>query len=70
MNANRLKKVAPGVPAIKQGIVAGHPISWNPDDARFYVHATGVMDGTEVLGTFVELRNANQFARKLAKEGR
>lgn len=67
---HRLTKLADGTPAIDQGEVEGHPITWNPDVEKFHVHALGVTDGTEVLGTFARLANATHHARKLAKEGR
>lgn len=48
-----------GEPAVTQPTVNGHPMSWNPDDGRFYVHGA---DG-EVMATFRDWRNAVRFAR-------
>lgn len=55
---------APGLLAVDQAIVNGKPLTWNPDDSRFYVHAQGTLDGTAVLGTFKEFRNAVQYAKR------
>lgn len=59
-----LKLGASGDPLVDQGLVHGMPASWNPDDNRFYIHARGTVDGTNVLGTFSLWRNAVQFARR------
>jgi hypothetical protein len=66
---HRLKTGPDGEPAIDQGLVHGLPCTFNPDDGRFYVHAPGTTDGTNVLGTFKDWRNAVQFARRSAGEG-
>lgn len=57
-------------PTIDQGVVHGLPATWNPDDGRFYIHAAGTTDGTNVLGRFKHWRNAVYFAKlKAAKLG-
>jgi len=51
-------------PLVDQGHVHGLPVSWNPDDDRFYVHKIGTTDGTNVLAIFKSWHNAVQFARR------
>ena len=58
------KRHANGLIAVDQGIVHNHPVSYNPDDGKFYIHEPGVTDGTGVLATFKDWRNAVQFARR------
>lgn len=69
MATNRFpcKRGANGEPLVDQGHVHGLPVSWNPDDDRFYVHKIGTTDGTNVLGTFSAWRNAVQYARRVTK---
>jgi hypothetical protein len=62
--AFRCKFGANQEPLVDQGHVHGLPVSWNPDDDRFYVHKIGTTDGTNVLATFKSWRNAVQFARR------
>ena len=50
---------ATGEPFVNQPDENGHPMSWNPDDNRWYVHNT---DG-DVIATFADRRNAIQYAR-------
>ena len=64
MTRYRLKRHPGNEICVDQGIVHGHPASYNPDDDRFYIHEPGVTDGTGVLGTFRDWRNAVQFARR------
>ena len=45
------------VPLVTQLPVNGHPVSYNPDDEMFYVHAPGTTDGSNVVGKFRQLRN-------------
>lgn len=54
----------PGELAVDQAVINGKPLTWNPDDGRFYVHAPETVNGTNVLGTFKEFRNAVYFARR------
>ena len=62
---NYYKKRHPnGLICVNQGIVHGHPASYNPDDGKFYIHEPGSTDGTGVLATFKDWRNAVQFARR------
>jgi len=49
-------------PAIVQPCVNGWPISWNPDDGRWYVEVPGA-SGIAVA-TFKDRRNAMQYARQ------
>lgn len=51
-------------PDVDQGTVHGLPVTWNPDDSKFYVHKAGTTDGTNVLGMFKSWTNAVQFARR------
>ena len=62
----RLKTHPNGEPMVEQGLVHGSPATFNPDDNRFYIHAPGTMDGTNVLATFADWRNAVQYARRRA----
>lgn len=57
------KRNADGEPLIEQGLVHGKRVTWNPDDALFYVHAPR----NETLGRFKEWRNTVQYARRLSK---
>lgn len=59
----RPKRLPSGRFEVDQGEVNGYPISFNPDDQRFYVHEKGTTDGTATLATFKEVRNAVQYAR-------
>jgi hypothetical protein len=73
MKMTKLVRDAGGQVAIDQGEHHGHPITYNPDDERFYVHRPGTTNGTEILGGFSGSRgfsNALQFARRKAKEAR
>jgi hypothetical protein len=65
-----VKRDPDGQPAINQGEVHGHPVTFNPDDGRFYIHAPGTTDGTNVLSAQREFRNAVQFARRQAAAGK
>jgi len=56
-----------GEPAVDQSIVHGFPVTFNPDDGQFYVHARGTDDGTNVLVTRRDWRNIVQCARRLAE---
>ena len=47
--------------AVEQESVNGWDISYNPDDARFYVHRPDA-EGT-IEKTYNTLRNARQYAR-------
>ena len=51
-------------PYIDQGLVHGLPVTWNPDDEKFHVHATGIEDGTQVLGRFTSWNNTVAFAQR------
>ena len=53
-------------PLVDQGLVHGLPATWNPDDGKFYIHATGTEDGTNVLGRFKHWPNAVAFAKRKA----
>lgn len=53
-------------PFICQGEVHGFPATWNPDDGKFYLHAKGTTDGTNVLGTFRHWGNFTAFAKRKA----
>ena len=61
------KRDSDGLLCIKQGIVHGYPVTYNPDVGRFYVHKINTTNGTNVLATFKDWRNAVQFARNLFK---
>lgn len=67
VSSHRCRMAPNGDPYVDQGHVHGLPVSWNPDDDRFYVHKIGTTDGTNVLGTFSSWRNAVQFARRKAQ---
>lgn len=58
----------PDLFAVDQGVVHHHPVTFNPDDDRFYVHTPGTTDGTNVLGRFKDFRNAVQYARRRAEK--
>ena len=68
MNPTRysVKRMPCGEPDIDQGLVHGFPVTFNPDDQRFYLHAPGTTDGTNVLSTKREFRNIVQEARRRA----
>ena len=53
-------------PLIDQGVVHGFPATWNPDDGKFYLHAVGTIDGTNVLGRFKRWGNFTAFAKRKA----
>lgn len=58
--------------AVEQPEVFGFPVTYNPDDERFYLHAVGALDGSRVLGTFAGPRawaNLIQFAKRKRKDG-
>ena len=61
-----VKRDADNYPLVDQGAVHGLPTTWNPDNARYYIHAAGTQDGTQVLGTFKHWRNAVAFAKRKA----
>ena len=69
MARHYVKRHPGGEPCVHQGIVHGHPATYNPDDGGFYIHEPGTVDGTEVLGTLKDWRNAVQFARRRALAG-
>ena len=48
----RVRKNASGEYEVDQGDVYGFPVTYNPDDDRFYLHQEGTVDGTAVLGTW------------------
>ena len=56
-----LRLEADGRIAIQQETVNGWPISWNPDDGRFYVH--NLDEDQTTAGTFTLLRNARYWAK-------
>lgn len=60
----RLTRDRNGDPVVDQGLIHDYPITFNPDDELFYVHAPDTTDGTNVLGRFKDWRNAVQFARR------
>lgn len=62
-----VRRNARGEPTVDQGTVHGFPVTYNPDTNRYCVHAIGATDGTGVLKDFSDLRNAVQFARRLAR---
>lgn len=64
MTGHRLKRTRSGEPEVEQGVVHGHPCTFNPDDELFYVHAPETTDGSNVLGRFKDWANAVQFARQ------
>lgn len=53
-----LIKDSRGEPAVIQDPINGFELSWNPDDARFYVEKAG-----ETKATFNAWRNAVYFAK-------
>ena len=58
-----------GLIAVRQHPVAGFPISYNPDDSRFYLHDTDEDETT--IATFAGDRkgfhNVRFYARQVAK---
>lgn len=48
-------------PSVVQPCVNGWPISWNPDDGRWYVEAPDTP--VVAVATFKDRRNAMQYAR-------
>lgn len=52
-----IRRTAAGEPCIDQHEINGWCITWNPDDARYYVQRG------EATATFKEFRNAVQYAR-------
>ena len=65
---HRVRKDANGVPCVDQGEIHGFPVTYNPDDDRFYIHEPGTTDGTNVIVARQDWRNIVQCARKLRKE--
>lgn len=63
----KVKRDILGFPQIEQGLVHGLPVTWNPDDDKFYVHKIGIEDGTNVLGKFHQWPNAVYFAKRKMK---
>jgi hypothetical protein len=67
----RARKSAGGTYEIDQGDVYGFPVTYNPDNDRFYLHSGGVQDGTGVLGTWAAndrgWANLIQFVRTKRK---
>jgi hypothetical protein len=62
-----VRKDADGWIAIDQGTHHGFPVSYNPDDEHFYVHAPDSQDGLGCLGRFKSWGNAMYFAKQKAK---
>lgn len=65
-----LKRLPTGEPEVDQGTVHGFPVSYNPDDEKFYILQPDVaeLNDAEVLGRFKGWRNAVQFARTLRRK--
>jgi len=61
-----MKQEQSGGPAVHQGLVHGLPVTYNPDDDRFYIHEPGTTDGTNVMARVRDWKNAVQTARRLA----
>lgn len=51
-----------GSPAVDQGVCNGWPISYNPDDDRYYVHWPDEDQNTRAR--FKDFSNAVQFCRR------
>jgi hypothetical protein len=50
-----------GLLAVDQGEIHGWPVSFNPDDDRFYVHEKN--QDADTRATFKDYRNAVQYCR-------
>lgn len=60
-----IKRVRSGQPDVDQGKVGGFPITYNPDDRRFYLHERGSEDGCDVLVTSTSFRHIVSIAEDM-----
>ena len=58
------QKTPSGAIDVRQPMVNGYDISYNPDDDRWYVARIVRGDELEFLANFAERRNAVQYAKR------